>query len=369
MRFLVINTDYPDFIRWLYLQHPGLEKLPYAEQHRARMDTSFGMADFYSSNLRKLGHEACDVIANIEPMQRQWAQEHDVELPLSWEVRLRRGIVPWLHKKDEWMHLVLAAQVKAYHPDVLISMAMHTISDAFLRRVEGHYRLAIGQHAATPLKVDIRRYDLVVSSLPNQVSFFRQLGMKAELLRLGFEPRILKGTRLGSKRFDIAFVGGLGGIHRGGAAILEVLANRHRVSVWGYGVKEQAADSKLRQCYRGQLWGMDMFQALRDSKIVFNRHSNLADRYFANNMRLFETTGVGSLLLTDWKQNLNDMFQPGREVIAYRNAGECVELADHYVTHDEEREAVASAGQRRTLREHTYLQRMQELVSIVQQYV
>jgi len=26
MRFLILNTDYPDFLRWLYAQHPGLEK-------------------------------------------------------------------------------------------------------------------------------------------------------------------------------------------------------------------------------------------------------------------------------------------------------------------------------------------------------
>ena len=26
MKFLILNTDYPEFLRWLYAQHPGLEK-------------------------------------------------------------------------------------------------------------------------------------------------------------------------------------------------------------------------------------------------------------------------------------------------------------------------------------------------------
>jgi len=32
MKFLILNTDYPEFLRWLYTQHPGLEKQPYKEQ-------------------------------------------------------------------------------------------------------------------------------------------------------------------------------------------------------------------------------------------------------------------------------------------------------------------------------------------------
>ena len=55
MRLLIINTDYPKFLRWLYGQHPRLEKQSYKEQMRVRMDSLFGVADFYSRNLRKLG--------------------------------------------------------------------------------------------------------------------------------------------------------------------------------------------------------------------------------------------------------------------------------------------------------------------------
>jgi len=36
MNFLILNTDYPEFLRWLYTQHPGLENAPYEEQIRAR---------------------------------------------------------------------------------------------------------------------------------------------------------------------------------------------------------------------------------------------------------------------------------------------------------------------------------------------
>src|SRR5262245_20529133 len=75
MRVLIINTDYPDFLRWLYAQHPGLAHRAYAEQMRLRHESLYGVADFYSNNLRILGHEAEDVYANNEYLQKAWAAE------------------------------------------------------------------------------------------------------------------------------------------------------------------------------------------------------------------------------------------------------------------------------------------------------
>ena len=71
-------------------------------------------------------------------------------------------------------------------------------------------------------------------------------------------------------------------------------------------------------------------------------------------MRLYEATGVGSLLLTDEGANLSELFEPGREVVTYADVDDLVEKARHYLAHDEERRAIASAGQARTLRDHTY---------------
>ena len=72
-------------------------------------------------------------------------------------------------------------------------------------------------------------------------------------------------------------------------------------------------------------------------------------------------------LLTDWKQNLDELFEPGAEVVGYRTAEECVTAIDHLLGHEPERSRIAQAGQARTLREHTYAGRMAELIALVQQ--
>ena len=78
---------------------------------------------------------------------------------------------------------------------------------------------------------------------------------------------------------------------------------------------------------------------------------------------------MGALLITDWKQNLGDLFEPGTEVVAYHSLEECAEQIRYYLAHPAEREAIARAGQARTLRDHTYRQRMAEMVGIVSHYL
>jgi len=100
-RFLIINTDYSDFLHWLYAQYVGLEHRAYEEQMQACNESMFGLADFYPSNLRKLGYEAWEIHANNEFMQKAWAREHGmgIEEPASWH----KGGVLLCSKPGAWL--------------------------------------------------------------------------------------------------------------------------------------------------------------------------------------------------------------------------------------------------------------------------
>src|SRR5512143_598819 len=80
MNFLILNTDYLEFLNWLYAQQPNLGQRPYEEQMNVRNESLFSTADFYSSSLRRLGHAAWDIHANNEWMQKTWAKEQGVEV-------------------------------------------------------------------------------------------------------------------------------------------------------------------------------------------------------------------------------------------------------------------------------------------------
>src|SRR5205823_2227429 len=108
---------------------------------------------------------------------------------------------------------------------------------------------------------------------------------------------------------------------------------------------------KLRPHLQKARFGLEMYQGLADSKVTLNIHADSSPTH-ASNMRLFETTGVGTCLLTDWRPNLAELFEPDREVIVYRSAAECVEKARWLLDNPGPRQTVAMAGQQRTLRDH-----------------
>jgi hypothetical protein len=372
MKFLILNTDYPEFLRQLYAQHPGLERQPYEHQLRVRNESLFGVADFYSSTLRKLGYEVWDIHANNEFMQKAWARENGFRLrgDWQWKFRMRKGIVPWVSRvKRDWFYDILKAQIGHYNPDILLNQAMDGISSSFLKEMKPRVRLLMGQHAAPlPEGEDFSCYDLVVSSLPNLVKHFRRMGVPAEPHGLAFEPRVLQ--RLGDEepKTPVTFVGSITLHHDGRVRLLEYLCRCLDIKIYGNGVDYLPKESLIRQRYQGEAWGVNMYQVLFNSKITVNHHIGMAKSY-ANNLRLFEATGVGTLLITDWKKNLHEMFEPGKEVVSYRTPQECAEMIQYYLKHDKEREAIARAGQQRTLRDHTYYKRMQEFADIVQKYL
>ena len=392
MRFLILNTDWAEFLPWLYAKHPGLEYQPYEEQMQVWAESLFGLADFYSSNLRKLGHEAWDIRANNEFMQKAWAREHGIHVdePAPIEQRARtvlqcarciaaktvlrylkllfRPVLRSLDSQPAWFYDILSAQIKYYRPDILLNQDIY-LSSQFFREVKSYVRLLVGQRAAPlPQGQDFSVYDLMISSLPNVVDYFRRHGIRSELHRLGFEPAVLERLGEVKKSIEVSFVGSLSGSHTSRRRWLDHVCQRARVEVWGRGINSLPKGSPVLSCYQGTAWGLEMYRILRGSQITLNHHIDMAESY-ANNLRLFEATGVGTLLITDWKENLHEMFEPGKEVVAYRSPEECVELIQYYLEHDEEREVIARAGQQRTLREHTYHHRMQELLNILAIYM
>lgn len=368
MRFLIVDTYYPAFLGDFYARRPALGARPYAEQWRALMDECFGTADFYSTHLNELGQEAAEVVANCEPLQRRWAEENGVRMDERprYSLRLRRRVVPWLTRapRDNWYFSILEAQIQTLKPDVLYVQDMHALPPFFLQAVRPFVGRIVLQ-IASPVGPEafLREYDLILSSLPHFVDRFRRDGLSSEHFRIGFEPKVLKRLHR-AETHDLTFVGGLSSAHSQRVRFLEAIARAHPIDFWGYGVEHLAPGSPLRPHFHGDAWGLAMYQALLDSRISLNLHINAAENN-ANNMRLYESTGVGTLLVTDQKDNLHTLFEPDKEVVAYRSEEECAEKIGHYLGHEDERRAIAAAGQARTLKEHTYFHRMQELIEIL----
>jgi spore maturation protein CgeB len=349
VRVLIIDSCYQAFLDAHYARGPGLASQPYEEQWRSLMRTFFGTSDAYSHYLGELGHTATEVVLNCEPMQQAWLREHGAGASLANEE-------------------VLLLQARVFEPDVVYVQNLHLLTDGTLEALREIAGFVAGQIASkAPPAERLRRFDLILTSFPHYVDEFRRQGVRAEYLRIGFDPRVLDalGPPTPPTR-DVVFVGALNALrHRRGNRLLTRAAGRLPVEFWGYDLRGQPPWSPIRRRYQGEAWGLEMYGLLRSARIVLNRHIAEAGR-FANNMRLYEATGVGALLLTDAKENVGDLFVEGREVVAYESVDDLVERAQHLLAHEEERAAIAAAGQARTLRDHTYAVRMAELAEILE---
>lgn len=363
----LIDTVYPEFVKWLYTNKPELEHAPYEDQLAAALKTCYHNVSVWANPLREHGFTVHEIWANHVPLAAQWCREHNRPdlFPGGADTGTLAEKMARVQPVKHWFVPVVIEQIKAMRPDILWCSNLYTFDDAFLEAVEGHYTFAVGQNAAMQPTNSLKRLNLTVSASMVNVEYFRSLGLPSELLPHGFNSRILQDLEEDQPppEHDFVFTGNMYPAHQNRADILKQVASRVPIEVW--------TDAKLGDAYkdakvtrRPAVWGMDMYRVLARSRIVLNSHLDSTGDW-ATNQRLFEVTGVGSLLLTDQKRNMPDLFEPDREAVTYSSVEELVEKVAYYLEHEEERREIAEAGRRRTLTDHTTRQRGRRIAEIL----
>ncbi|MDL2306654.1 glycosyltransferase [Desulfovibrio sp. OttesenSCG-928-C06] len=82
----------------------------------------------------------------------------------------------------------------------------------------------------------------------------------------------------------------------------------------------------------------------------------------AVNQRIFDVPAAGAFVLTDWREQIENLFEPGKEVICFHSPDEIPELIKHYLKHPKERQKVIQAARKRVLSHHCYENRLQTII-------
>lgn len=395
MRLLKIGVYYPTYLEHFYATRPNLDLKTYSTQHSELMYDAFGSSDFWTTELADLGYETCEIVANAKPLQKMWAREQG-----------------FTSDESQWLFEITAAQVRAFSPEVLIVADYSTITAPFLRMLRDtcpSVRLILGWCGAPFQDGSIfSECDLVLSCVPELVARFEEIGHRCRHLNHAFDARILERIDVGTTPItEFVFIGSIvrsKQFHLGRERILNRLAKETDLRIWSQEMAIDSAptsqsplhipafprlgplarravgliaggsnrnssastevDHRIKHRCHPPLFGLTMFQQLRDSKVALNTHIDISTSN-ASNMRLFEATGVGTCLLTDWKENLRKLFEPDGEVLTYRSTEEAVEKVRYILDHDDERRAVAAAGQARTLRDHNFEIRAAQIDEII----
>lgn len=402
-RFQKFTTVYPEFTRQFLDENTDYRSLSYSELYERLVNSHYGWANYYAKNLSSIGVQAEDLFVNIEPLQKAWAKEHGVK-----------------YSPNTWQREIILAQVRSFRPEVLYLQDLYYFDANFrkqLRETCGKQVLILGWQAAPTKDYAVfRDLDVVLTCAPHFAEYLRQAGANGVLFLHAFESSILSALpSLPGRNLDFTFIGNFvlrDGFHQERFGMVQTLLGSTPLQVWGDvsitrapsrrtrllskaaaiarklpafekvkkvrdGFTEQRQSSTRSSIdNRGDLlpqgrfhkpvFGLRYYEILASSKVTFNSHIDCAEQY-AGNMRLFEATGAGACLVTDRKYNLSEMFEPDAEVVTYGSAEECAEKVRYLLLHDSERQAIATAGQNRVLRDHTFEKRARCLDELINQ--
>ncbi len=375
MKILIVDTYYDKFLKTFYKKNTTLKNSKYDFQLKALLNTNFGTSDAYSYYFNKNNWEAKDLIVNNFFLQKEWGKNNNIKISeLRSKIPHKFFKFPIIGKKLVYFNRLFdisKEQIKAFKPDILYCQDLSFFPEEILLKIkkENNIRLIVGQIACPlPPKYFLNPYDLILTSFPHFVNRLRNDGKNCEYFKIGFDQRILSKIVQNDRDIDFSFVGGISKYHNYASKNIEYLIKNAKLQVYGYGAQKLPLNSIIRRNHNGERWGLDMYNILSRTKISFNRHINVAENN-ANNMRLFEATGMGSLLMTDQKDNLKELFEIDREIVTYNSKEEALEKFNYLINNPKEIEKIAKSGQLRTLEEHTYEIRIKELIEILTKYI
>jgi len=98
----------------------------------------------------------------------------------------------------------------------------------------------------------------------------------------------------------------------------------------------------------------------------FSGSGKFIERYLPNRRqikaRVFEVPGAGGFLLGEWAPGIERFYELDTEIAVFHTEEELIEKVNNYLAHPDIRDACAIAAYQRTVREHTYDLRLNDII-------
>lgn len=328
-----IFTFYEAYLENFYRERPQLISAPFLTQMEALYRDGFGVMHVHAPQLQRFGSRAMWAVANCAPAQVRWALENNIAID-----------------PNNWKEQILRAQIAAFAPDILYSLNPLDFDSKFVRTLDKRPPAVIGWRAADiPAYVDWAEFDLIVSHLSVCREQALKIGAKAAAYFHPCVPRFLGDMTANTPReFDVVFAGQWTPQHHQRNVIITAVAEACEREGFSFGLflstNGQSLPPAVARYNRGARWGIEMYRALRSGRVVLNAEIDLA-KGEAGNLRLFETTAVGSFLLTEHQFNIERYFAPGKHIDTYQSVAQLLEKIRYYLKNEQLREQMAAASQ------------------------
>ena len=132
--------------------------------------------------------------------------------------------------------------------------------------------------------------------------------------------------------------------------------------------------SSYKSSIKGALTDEEYFDNIATSQAVinfpesrYNHDYNNPQVLICTNLRDFEVTMCGTLLITQRSEELKEFFKEDDEVIAFSNEFELVDKIKYYAQNPEAAKKIAMNGYLRAQKEHTWQERFKRLFDFINQ--
>jgi len=254
---------------------------------------------------------------------------------------------------------ILLAQIEHHRTDVFYNLDPMRYDSAFVRKLPGCVKTTVCWRAAPSGNLDLTGYDLVVCNFPSILDDWRRKGCKAEYFFPGHDPAMDAFANARRNDLDLIFVGGFSRHHvkrslalQAAASTSEIRARFHledsrltRVAnmvPFVPGLSSYRHPREIRARRAGPLYGRDLYAALARTRIVLNGAVDMAGRD-RGNMRCFEATGCGAVLLTD-SGSYPEGFVDGETMVTYSSPDQIPQLIQRLLRELSWADFVARAG-------------------------
>ena len=251
-----------------------------------------------------------------------------------------------------------------------------SLDSSLIRCLKRKPKVIIGWLGSSiPLKTDWSEFDCILSGLPKLRSSALNLGAKNSFeFYPGMPLNIFENFPQPNEnpKYDIIFVGQCNQLlHARRAEYLNLLAKEELNFGLFLSGDTGHLPSIVQNLNNGPRFGFDMLKTIHNSKISFDcrgKQSFEDEDIGCNhtvNMRIFESTAVGSLLLTEEYFNLHQLFEPKKDIITFKSDSDLLEKVFYYLKEHDLRKEISLKGKKTCLEKHNLRSRAADFLHIV----
>ncbi len=269
--------------------------------------------------------------------------------------------------------LSLATQVR---PDIAVVTGGHRVSVKTIKALKNSGITSILWTIDAPLNfqpivVVAPVYDHIFCQGTEAIELLNGAGIKdARWLPMACDPDChfpVACTAADKEKYgsDIVFVGSY---YPERAHLFEKISGLD-LAIWGPGWDSLDLNSPLRRCMRGAHTAPEEWLKIYSaSKIVLATHYHDPEGKFPvyqASPRVFEALACGAFVICDRQRDVFSLFKEGEHLAAFQDSGDFGDKVKYYLDHPDERAAIARRGRTECLARHTYVQRMESLLSLL----